>query len=241
MILFDKLLGENNPKTRKGEASGYLTFTLSLSPAKSGGGADVCAWRSAGCTALCVAWQGRARTFPHLREARRRRTRYWNERPEAFLEALDLAILRGIRIAAKRGLLPAFRLNCFSDVPWERYLDLESYPAEFYDYTKAPLSARRLPDNYSLCYSLSEKPGSLVQARRWLEAERTVAVVFPKGWQARRFLGAPVVDGDENDLRFLDQPGSVIGLRAKGTANKSNSLFIVRPGSKLARKGGLQC
>jgi hypothetical protein len=43
------------------------------------------------------------------------------------------------------------------------------------------------------------------------------------------YQGFKVVDGDENDLRFLDPKGGVIvGLRAKGPAKKDNSGFVIK-------------
>jgi hypothetical protein len=54
-----------------------------------------------------------------------------------------------------------------------------------------------------------------------------VAVVFrrslPESWH-----GTPVVNGDKNDLRFLDTRGVVVGLVDKGKARKDNSGFVVQ-------------
>ena len=36
-----------------------------------------------------------------------------------------------------------------------------------------------------------------------------------------------VVDGDANDLRFLDKPGSMVLLKAKGLARKDHSGFVL--------------
>jgi hypothetical protein len=41
------------------------------------------------------------------------------------------------------------------------------------------------------------------------------------------YLGRPVIDGDEHDLRFLDPSGVVVGLRAKGKARKQRGGFVV--------------
>ena len=35
------------------------------------------------------------------------------------------------------------------------------------------------------------------------------------------------IDGDENDLRFLDPPGSMVYLKAKGLARKDDSGFVI--------------
>jgi hypothetical protein len=50
------------------------------------------------------------------------------------------------------------------------------------------------------------------------------------------FMGAPVIDGDANDLRFKDglpqgmrsvnNAGVIIGLKAKGKARKDTSGFV---------------
>jgi hypothetical protein len=37
-----------------------------------------------------------------------------------------------------------------------------------------------------------------------------------------------VIDGDANDLRFLDPTGVIVGLKAKGAAKKDTSGFVVR-------------
>ena len=41
------------------------------------------------------------------------------------------------------------------------------------------------------------------------------------------FLGMKVVDGDQDDLRFLDPTGVVVALYAKGQAKKDTSGFVV--------------
>jgi hypothetical protein len=58
-----------------------------------------------------------------------------------------------------------------------------------------------------------------------LEMGGNVAVVFrnqlPQTWK-----GYEVVNGDENDLRFLDKQGVVIGLIEKGMAKKDATGFV---------------
>jgi len=43
------------------------------------------------------------------------------------------------------------------------------------------------------------------------------------------YLGRPVFNGDESDLRFLDPKGVVVGLYAKGKAKKDTSGFVKYP------------
>jgi hypothetical protein len=41
------------------------------------------------------------------------------------------------------------------------------------------------------------------------------------------FKGVPVVDGDKHDLRFLDEKGVIVGLKAKGKAVTDQSGFVI--------------
>ena len=41
------------------------------------------------------------------------------------------------------------------------------------------------------------------------------------------FLGLPVVDGDDSDIRHLDPRGAVVALYAKGKARQDKSGFVV--------------
>ena len=80
-----------------------------------------------------------------------------------------------------------------------------------------------LPSNYHLTFSRSESNQKLVEMV--LEMGGNVAVVFrdqlPKTWK-----GFEVVNGDENDLRFLDKQGVIVGLIEKGLAKKDSTGFV---------------
>jgi hypothetical protein len=52
-----------------------------------------------------------------------------------------------------------------------------------------------------------------------------VAVVFKS--VPETYLGRPVINGDETDLRFLDPRGVIVGLKAKGKAKKDTTGFVV--------------
>ena len=53
-----------------------------------------------------------------------------------------------------------------------------------------------------------------------------IAVVFRNDKFPSTFMGMPVVDGDADDLRFLDGRGVVVGLKAKGPAKKDFTGFV---------------
>ena len=56
----------------------------------------------------------------------------------------------------------------------------------------------------------------------------SVAVVFrDKETIPPFFLGMPTVDGDKNDMRFLDPARVVVALYAKGAAKRDQSGFVV--------------
>jgi hypothetical protein len=225
-----KLLTRANAKLVKGERRGYVSFILHLAPAKLSG-YEVCGGRSPECTKLCLNTSGRGK-FNATQQARIKKTKWFFEDRGTFMAQLVKDISTAIRYGMRHNLTVCVRLNGTSDIPWEsiqcgNYANImERYPfVQFYDYTK--LAGRKnLPSNYHLTFSLSET--NHAQAVSQLNAGSNVAVVFdhiPLMWQ-----GKPVISGDEDDLRFLDPPQHVIGLKAKGAAVNSQSAFIQRIG-----------
>jgi hypothetical protein len=76
-----------------------------------------------------------------------------------------------------------------------------------------------------LIFSRSERNEE--DCRTVLQAGGNVAVVFRRAPFPATWLGFPVIDGDQNDLRFRDPPGVVVGLTAKGTAKRDYTGFVV--------------
>jgi hypothetical protein len=52
-----------------------------------------------------------------------------------------------------------------------------------------------------------------------------IAAVFKE--LPEKYIGRPVINGDETDLRFLDPKGVIVGLKAKGKAKKDTTGFVV--------------
>lgn len=175
--------------------------------------------------------------------ARIRRTARWVSDPAGFISDLRKDISLAKKHAAARGLRLAIRLNGTSDIVWEKKapeLFSEFSDVQFYDYTKIPKRMRdwaegKLPRNYHLTFSRSESNAAQVLM---LPTNANVAVVFttkPKAPLPKVWAGRTVIDGDETDLRFLDPPGVIVGLRAKGKARKASyqaSGFVVRANPK---------
>lgn len=237
-----RLLTRGNPKVRKGEAAGFVTFILHLAPAKLSG-YQTCPMATEGCRAACLNTAGRGgiglttHGTNAIQEARIRKTRRFFEDREGFMADLVREIHNGVQWARRKGLTAVFRLNGTSDIRWEtvpctysdeRYSNvMEAFPGvQFYDYTKLP-NRRDLPTNYRLTFSLAES--NAVQALQAAQNGMNVAVVFRKELPDFFTLGPlslPVINGDETDLRFLDPRGVVVGLKAKGRARKDTSGFV---------------
>ena len=225
-----------NKKTRKSDSKGeYLTAALSLASGNRSG-YEVCPHRTEGCFKSCLDMVGMG-SYPHVRKSRTRKTQRFFEDRARFMADLYMDIAKFRRYTLKKGKGTVVRLNMYSDIPWERisFNDcglpfkniFEAFPdVHFYDYTKNPFRGN-LPENYRLIFSLSEK--NETHARRALRNGQNVAVVFEKGRVPGMFWGVPVIPGDEDDLRFLDPEGVIIGLNSKGgPAFKDNTGFIVR-------------
>lgn len=247
-----------NPKTDKGEKLGYWTAVLHLAPARLSG-FEVCPAATDGCRAACLNTAGRgglakggkldyaaivAGKRNAVQEARIARTRLLFTNRAAFMAQLITEIAAFVRKAEKAGYVPAIRLNGTSDIRWEAgafHVDGQSIMArfptvQFYDYTKLA-NRRNLPANYHVTFSLAD--GNAHKAAEALANGLNVAAVFRSkearaAYMADGFMGRPVIDGDETDLRFLDPKGVIVGLYAKGDAKRDTSGFVVDAPAALA-------
>ena len=229
------LLTVGNPKLMKGEKKGYLSFVLHFAPADLSG-KEVCPKRTAGCTAACLNTAGRGgimkkgETTNIIQQARLRRTLAFFADRRAFLNQLTVDIIKAKVAAEKKGLIPVFRLNGTSDLSWEKYEVannkniFQMFPdVQFYDYTK--VLGRKVGDikNYHLTFSNAD--GNINDVLAAKQAGLNIAAVFKQ--LPEKYLGLPVINGDETDLRFLDPKGVIVGLKAKGKAKKDTSGFVV--------------
>ena len=227
------LLTRGNPKIMKGEKKGYLTSILHLAPADLSG-YQTCPKATAGCKAACLNTAGRGGIFKKgentnvIQQARIRKTRAFFEDRMYFMHDLARDIRNAIVYAEKKGLIPVFRLNGTSDIAWEKIRFgsfrniFEAFPTvQFYDYTK--VIGRTVPSNYHLTFSAAD--GNDHDVYRAIEQGYNVAAVFDKGLP-EQYLGLPVINADDTDLRFLDPKGVIAGLKAKGKAKKDTSGFV---------------
>lgn len=222
-----KLLGTQNAKTIKGNKIGWQTHIVYLSPfTKNSKGINLCPHASAGCAAACLVGAGRGK-FTSVERARRNKTEYFLHDREGFLAQLHKELMLISKKQKETGNKIAIRLNGTSDVRWEKFKIkdnkniFELFPnLQFYDYTKNHLRFEQaMPKNYSLVFSRSEDNHE--KSIELLKKGIKVAVVFDK--IPNKFEGFKVVDGDENDLTFLQKNGVVIGLYLKNTTNNKKA------------------
>ena len=183
------------------------------------------------CKNACLNTAGLGGVYPSIQKARQRKTDlFLNDRDE-FMRQLVHDIHKFIRACDRKDKLPAIRLNGTSDIQWEK-IDIdgqnifEMFPQiQFYDYTKIPTRKVDKIPNYHLTWSYSE--ANEKYAEMFDQVPNNKAVVFRTKDLPSMFRGLKVIDGDTHDMRFLDKPNSVVGLKAKGQAKKDYSGFVI--------------
>jgi hypothetical protein len=224
----DILSIDADAKTIKGHKFGYQTAICYLAPATIASKRTVCPFATQECTRACLYSAGHG-GLNSVQQARIARTLYWQNSPERFLAQLRDELFAAEKRAKKRGLRFVIRLNGTSDIQWEKTGIMDEFAhLQYYDYTKfSPMMRRDIPANYHLTYSFTGIDQSADWSAGWNSRGFNTAVVFRGGLPAQ-FLGRPVLNGDESDLRFLDPAGHIVGLKAKGKAiNDLSSRFIV--------------
>ena len=150
--------------------------------------------------------------------------------PEEFNTLLRKDLDKFQKYCERKDIQPVVRLNGTSDYNWLKII--RDYPAiQFYDYTKVyNRVAKDWPSNYHLTLSYSEANETyrdkVIEYANGYGAN--MAVVFrDKNNIPKKFLGRKVIDGDKDDLRFLDPENVVVALYAKGKAKKDASGFVI--------------
>jgi hypothetical protein len=215
--------------TKSAKSGVYLPYILHLAPADLSG-YNTCPKATAGCKAACLNTAGMG-VFNNVQKARIQKTKYFFEQRREFYAQLIKEVASAERKANKLGKQLTMRLNGTSDLQWEAYkmqdgnTIFELFPnVIFYDYTKI---AKRQPkpfSNYSLTFSAAD--GNDIDVAVALQKGMNVAVVFRGDTLPQEWQGKTVIDGDTDDLRFLDPQNVVVGLRAKGKAKKDKSGFV---------------
>jgi hypothetical protein len=236
----EKLLGiDTNAKTIKGEKYGIKTAILYFMPAAQSG-VQLCAMAAtAGCEKGCLFKAGRG-AMSNVMLSRLRKTLYFNQYPELFMHQLHNELIRERAKAKRKGYKLIVRLNGTSDIRWENiavsgYANIMQALSDltFYDYTK--LSNRKnVPANYDLTFSYSGVSAYAPYVAKAVANGERIAVVFRNRAivdamlaNGETFLGLPVIDGDNTDIRHIEPKGVIVALYAKGPARKDTSGFVV--------------
>lgn len=235
--------GKNTKMLRGTEEVGYRVYDLSLTPhTMNSSGANLCTHATAECRSGCIVNSGFAAVYPTVNSGRRHKTDYLLQHPKTFLRQLFYEIAWAIGTCKRKGIIPAFRLNAYSDIDWSlddyrhpvtKQTVFEAFPnTQFYGYTKVPakLIKSMSISNWHLTWSYTGKKLNHMQAANFLTMGATVSVVFANKDFPETFMGVTVIDGDEHDMRFLDDRGVVVGLKLKSSGkhlSASNSDFVV--------------
>lgn len=219
----------SDAKTIKGEKFGYLSGILYMLPNKT-----TCPMASKGCLKGCLQSAGRG-AFSNVKQARKnKRDLFYNDQ-KYFMFSLVESIKKVVRKATREELIPVIRLNGTSDIDYEniRFDDgkniFEKFPeVQFYDYT--PRHDRHAAlrgdwSNYHLTFSRKEDNENNALLVNQIYGTN-VAVVFDKIPEV--YKGRRVINGDDTDLRFLDEKNVIVGLTAKGKAKNDTSGFVVK-------------
>ena len=227
-----KLLSVNsNPKIDKSNkvSEKYWSCIMHLRPVST----KICPYQDiAKCKEACLNTAGLGGVYPSIQKARQKKTDlFLNDRYE-FMQQLVKDINTFIRACQRKDKRPAIRLNGTSDIQWE-YIEIDGYEnifamfpdVQFYDYTKIPTRKIDHIPNYHLTWSYSEANDKY--AKMFDKVPNNKAVVFKNKILPSMFKGLKVIDGDTHDMRFLDEPNSVVGLKAKGKARQDTSGFVI--------------
>ena len=208
----------------------YKTFIEEL-----GKTVNPCAFaEQASCHEGCLISAGRGKMH-NVQSARERKLILFYVNRKLFMEMLQDDIDKFTKRCLKNGQQPCIRLNGTTDIMWEKFGIIQDNPlVQFYDYTKIYTRVYKdLPSNYHLTLSYSEANIDYAKNidKACTDTGVSMAVVFDLRWLGElpeTYLGRQVIDGDKDDLRFLDPTNVVVGLKAKGDAKHDTSGFVIR-------------
>jgi len=239
-LQYRPILGTASSKTIKGEKLKMLTAICYLVPDEK-----ICPHaKLAGCMAPCLNTSGRG-AFPKIQRQRQAKTDYFKQHQQAFMLSMCADVWSLQRSAAKRKMTPLVRPNGTSDIPYENIVVIDGknifqlFPeVQWYDYTKHPSRnlAGKHNDNYDLTYSFSGITPIKITHKGLLNPDNSrVAVVFHKRSEIPSiFRGWKVIDGDETDVRHIEEKHVVVALYAKGRGKRDMSGFVQHKGVNYA-------
>ncbi len=214
------LLTKSNTKLLKSLEFGWRSFGLHLAPYKLSG-KNLCSHASVGCAIACLNTSGHGYS-QRVQDARIKKTKWFLSNRVEFLNNLYKEITAKVKTAKKTGEKVSFRLNLTSDVAWEavKYLG-KNFMERMLRFIQG-----NFPSNYHLTFSRSEENQTACDIISGCGGN--VAVVF-QGKLPKTYKGKKVINGDLNDLRFLDKKNVIVGLVSKGLGKKDKTGFVINP------------
>lgn len=177
---------------------------------------NLCRGSTRGCRAVCLTHSGRLGLSSSQRAAFVR-SYLWQSHRSLFIERLDAEIRPWKRKCKDQPVLRLFTIHD-GDILTDAPELVDAHPdVIFNDYTKLPIATGWVADNVYRCKSATEhttRDQFLDYAVRGLN--HAVPFDIPRDAPLPEYYhGIPVVDGDIDDLRFLDPAGVIVGLRFK--------------------------
>jgi hypothetical protein len=200
------------------------------------------------CRTACLTESGHNRIDVkknNINKARIAKTKLFFEHRNFFMSWLVTEIEKAKYNAEQLGYRFSVRINGTSDIDITTFklngkrniLELFN-DTQFYDYTKVSKRFKLMDKypNYDLTYSFSGY--NMLQSLELLsENKGRVAMVFEGKQLPTTFMGYKVIDGDEYDMRYLDEQGVIVGLKFKKVRNEidtSNNKFIIPMNSQFS-------
>ena len=225
------------------------TYCIYLSPSDLAGKRYKTCPNDKYCRDLCLNGSGRnlgltladENKMSVITKGRIKKTKLFYDNRELFMEIVVREIIRFKKYAEKRNMGFAVRLNGTSDLSpllfqYKGKNILELFPdVQFYDYTKvySRISLPKKYKNYDL--TLSYNGYNWNDCKDYLTKKGKVAVVFENNLPTL-FHGFHVIDANGYDMRYLDEPGTIMGLHYHRVANNYKNGRYVEPDTNFVVK-----
>ena len=224
---------DGNAKTVKGNKKGFKTAILYMAPANMSG-VNLCPVAFiAECDSACLFTAGRG-AMTSVAMSRLRKALFFQQFQQEALAMIMRELIAFRAKSEREGWTLLVRLNGTTDIRWENYGIIQSFPdIQFYDYTKIA-NRRNIPANYDLTFSYSGVAAYQPFVRMAVSKGQRIAVVFRNREtvdamiaNGETFMGLPLVDGDDTDIRHIEPQGVVVALYAKGKGKLDTTGFVV--------------
>jgi hypothetical protein len=214
-----------------------------MSNATKIGGINTCSHaKLAGCIEPCLAMSGHMAGKSAI-EARLDRLQLLIKNPALFFEILSREIKVLYARALRKGYRAVVRLNGTTDLDWtkitfdQRTIFNHHALIRFYDYTKNPTIARSYR-NHGIHTTFSwYNKAPIADLHGLLDRGVNIAIAYRDKVPSTQVIGdrmVRVINGDEHDLRFLDDQGVVVGLKYKNHAMHDRARIV----NAIAHKSG---